>query len=252
MLHLMTTVAVILAAVVGALAAWTVDRYLPAERRCDNNEVAGMLFSIIGVVYAILLTFVTITVWEASSEAEESSLAEARSVVEINRYANTLAAPDQQTLHDLVRRYVDVVANQEWPRMARGEPVTGAGADVLDAMWTAIDAKPAADGYALARQTEVHTDLRALAEARQTRIAAADATIPMVIWYSLIFSAFLVVINALMFGVHGRTFYIGMVAILAAVSALLLFSVYELESPYQRGERVTVDSFVSVVRDLAV
>jgi hypothetical protein len=47
--------------------------------------------------------------------------------------------------------------------------------------------------------------------------------------------------------VKGSGEYITIIAMLAAMSALMLFAVYELEYPYQRGESVTVSVFDEVL-----
>lgn len=83
--------------------------------------------------WAILLTFVTLSVWEDNDAAETSARAEARAVVKLRRYAATLPGPDNAALAD---RYVDTVAREEWPRMAEGQAVGPAGAAILDAVGT--------------------------------------------------------------------------------------------------------------------
>ena len=49
-----------------------VRRWVGVEKLALNNEVAGFIFAIIGVVYAVLLAFVVIAVWEKFSEGQTS------------------------------------------------------------------------------------------------------------------------------------------------------------------------------------
>jgi hypothetical protein len=49
-----------------------VRRSVGVEKLALNNEVAGFIFAIIGVVYAVLLAFVVIAVWEKFSEGQTS------------------------------------------------------------------------------------------------------------------------------------------------------------------------------------
>ena len=125
LVHGLASVAVAVAASIGA--ATLVQRYVPVSRRQENNDVAGVAFAIIGVLYAILLTFVTISVWETNDGAEESSRREARAVVDLNRYADTLPEAERLKLRQLTERYVHIVVRDEWPRMARGETPGPAG-----------------------------------------------------------------------------------------------------------------------------
>jgi hypothetical protein len=47
-----------------------VRKYVSLERLSTNNEVAGFKFATVGVLYAVLLAFVVIVVWEKFSDAE--------------------------------------------------------------------------------------------------------------------------------------------------------------------------------------
>jgi hypothetical protein len=271
---------VVVAVIVAIAAGLGVQRFVPLEDRQENNDVAGIAFAIIGVLYAILMTFVIVSVWEAGDAAQESSRAEARAVVDLDRYADTLPASNRTALRGLATRYVQIVEQQEWPAMAAGKPVGHAGSGVIAQMWRIVDgpvtgqtgdatpgtaatavtaATPgtpeaagnagAGDDAAVARQAEARSTLRSLAVSRDARLAAADAGLPRVMWLALVIGNVLTLANALMFGVKGSGEYLAIVSMLAAMSALMLFAVYELEYPFQRGESVTVAVFSDVVDD---
>ena len=239
--------ATVVAVAIAVGAALLVQRYIPVDGRQENNDVAGIAFAIIGVLYAILLTFVTISVWETSDSAKESTRNEARDIVNLNHYADTLPAPDRARLRALTDHYVQLVEQDEWPAMAKGRPVGGQGGATLDAIWSLVDGPPPADDGLAARQAEARGDLKDLTSARDARLAAIGAGLPRVMWFALLVGAALTLGNALMFGVRGSGQYITIIAMLAAMSALMLFAVYELEYPYQRGESVTVSVFDDVL-----
>jgi hypothetical protein len=236
-----------IASVAAILGALLVQRTVPVARRQENNDVAGLAFAIIGVLYAILLTFVTISVWEANDTAQDSSRQEALAVVDLRRFAAAQADPRLRALTD---QYVHLVAATEWPRMAKGEAVGPEGGATLDAMWKTVDDQHPTDNDLVARLAEARADLRAIGTARDARLAAVDAGLPRVMWLALVVGAGLTIVNAMMFGVHGSGEYLAIVAMLAAMSALILFAVYELEYPYQRLESVKADTFTSVIGDV--
>ncbi|GAA3209995.1 DUF4239 domain-containing protein [Dactylosporangium siamense] len=244
---LLVTVVAVAVAIAAGLA---VQRFVPVEDRQENNDVAGIAFAIIGVLYAILMTFVIVSVWEAGDGAQDSGRAEARAVVDLNHYADTLPAADGTAMRGLTAEYTRIVTQQEWPAMAEGRPVGRAGSAVISRLWKTVDA-PLPDGADAAanRQAEARADLRALTANRDARLAAAGAGLPKVMWLALIVGDVLTLANALMFGVKGSGEYLTIIALLAAMSALMLFAVYELEFPFQRGESVTVDVFTDVVDD---
>ena len=54
-----------------------VRRYLTLEKLAENNEVAGFKFAVVGVLYAVLLGFAIIVVWQRFSDAENNVATEA-------------------------------------------------------------------------------------------------------------------------------------------------------------------------------
>jgi hypothetical protein len=243
-------ISVIVAASAAVGAALLIHRLVPVARRQANNDVAGLAFAIIGVLYAILLTFVTMSVWTTGDNARSSSRQEAQAVVDVDRYADCLDPAADRQLHELTSRYVAVVVGQEWPRMTHGQTVGATGGQSLDRVWQFINTHhPAGDNDA-DRQSEARTDLRSLEVARSGRLAAVDAGLPLVMWLALLVGAVLTVVNAMMFGVQGTGEYLAIIAMLAAMSALLLFAVYELEYPYQRGAAIHSDVFTTTVGGL--
>jgi hypothetical protein len=54
-----------------------IRRRVGLDRLAVNNEVAGFKFATVGVLYAVLLAFVVIVVWERFNEAETDAAQEA-------------------------------------------------------------------------------------------------------------------------------------------------------------------------------
>src|SRR3974390_2016095 len=60
-----------------ALGPTLIRRYVALDRLTINNEIAGFKFATVGVLYAVLLAFVIIVVWEKFSDAEANVVREA-------------------------------------------------------------------------------------------------------------------------------------------------------------------------------
>jgi uncharacterized membrane protein len=58
---ILTVLVPVLVAVAGLVL---VQRLVPPERREGQNDVAGFIFAVLGVAYAVLLAFVVIAVWQ--------------------------------------------------------------------------------------------------------------------------------------------------------------------------------------------
>src|SRR4051794_18620323 len=62
-----------------------IRRHVSLDRLRHNNEVAGFKFAAVGVLYAVLLGFAVITVWEKLSEAENVVGQEAAAIATLYR-----------------------------------------------------------------------------------------------------------------------------------------------------------------------
>ena len=94
-----------------------VRRLVGVERLALNNEVAGFIFAIIGVVYAVLLAFVVIAVWEKFSEGQTSVARESAAAAALFYYSEG-AEPEAAKLHESLIYYLKLVIESDWPAMA--------------------------------------------------------------------------------------------------------------------------------------
>src|SRR5262245_3449018 len=71
-----------------------VRRHVPLDRLSSNNEVAGFKFAVVGVIYAVLLAFAIVVVWERFNQADNDVAREAAAAATRCRLAQGLDAPD--------------------------------------------------------------------------------------------------------------------------------------------------------------
>ena len=65
------------------LLGYLVHRFTSQEVRAANTDRAGFILAVIGVVYAVLLAFVAIGVWERFQEAEVRTYDEAGALASV-------------------------------------------------------------------------------------------------------------------------------------------------------------------------
>jgi hypothetical protein len=106
-----------LAAVVGLML---VQRLVPVEVRKRQNDVAGFVYAVLGVIYAVLLALVVIAAWEDFGRARVTVEAEANALAEIAWLANGLPDPERHELQELARSYAEVVADGAGPSALDG------------------------------------------------------------------------------------------------------------------------------------
>ncbi|GLZ76072.1 hypothetical protein Afil01_08790 [Actinorhabdospora filicis] len=230
-----------------ALAAGAIaliqQKFSPPQTREPYNEVAGSVFEIVSVLYAIVLAFVLIAVWEQMSEAQRTTYNESAALVEV--YWDAQGLPDAQrvAIQDLCADYANEVINTEWPQMRAHETVDNTGwqiADRIRATWNTW--VPDGDEQN-ALMEDGRDQIRVLYDARSERLATASDGLSGVMWLVMIAGAVLVMGVLFLFGIPGRAAHLAVVTAAASMIALLLFSVYELEYPYSRAIAVGSDAF---------
>ena len=107
--------ATLLLTVAGSLL---VRRLITVEVLQRHNDVAGFIYAVIGVVYAVLLGFAAVTVWERYDRAQASVEQEANDLADLYRDAQTFPSDIRAELESRIRDYVQLAVEKEWPAMA--------------------------------------------------------------------------------------------------------------------------------------
>ena len=102
-----------------------IRRRVGVDRLAVNNEVAGFKFATVGALYAVLLAFVVIVVWERFNEAENDVAQEAGAAVTVFRLADGLGSGPATALRDSLTDYVKTVVRRtgrRWSEAAAALP----------------------------------------------------------------------------------------------------------------------------------
>ena len=111
---------VVVAMVIAVGGLVVVQRLVSTDQRKQHNDVAGFIYAVLGVAYAVLLGLVLIAVWEKWDAAEAITTDEANELAGIFWFAHALPQPEGRHIQELVRSYAQVVVENEWPLMAQG------------------------------------------------------------------------------------------------------------------------------------
>ena len=231
-----------------------VQRLVPAASRRRHNDVAGFIYAALGVIYAVLLALVVIAVWEEYGAASDTAEQEANAVAEIFWLAHRLPEPEGSRLQKLARSYARVVAGEEWPLMARGQPPLmeeGQGTppgwiivDDIRANLQGVEPRTPADEQLYAEGLD---QVQRLADARRMRLVAAEEGIPGVLWAVLVFGGAAAIGFTYLFGLESTWAHRLMVVTLAGVIGLVLFTIGALEHPFSGGARIGTGAFELVL-----
>jgi hypothetical protein len=233
MMHISTGLFVVALAILIAVGGLVlVQRLVPTDRRKQHNDVAGFIYAVLGVAYAVLLGLVLIAVWQKWDAAETVAADEANELAGIFYYAHALPQPEGRHIQELVRSYARVVVEEEWPAMAQGKSSPKAW-DTLDELRGTILGLEPTTGAQQARYTEMLAQLHDLGNARRERLLAAEQGLPPILWVVLILGGVITVFFTYLFGLENTLVHLIMVGSLALVISMSLFTVAALDYPFK-------------------
>ena len=230
------------------LAPVLVRRRVPTERLRINNEVAGFTFAIVGVLYAVLLAFAVIVVWEKFNEAEHVGAQEAGAAATLYRLANGIGGDPGKALRDSLTGYLRAAVEEDWPAMEQSRSSHKA-TRALDATYTALLTFTPSDGRATALLNEALRQLDSMTEARHTRIVLASGAVPSVLWVVLYAGAVATIGYTLFFGTEN----VRVQALMTGILSLLIFSallvIVAVDHPYAGAVRLQPEALLAVLED---
>jgi hypothetical protein len=239
MSDLVAFAAVILAGVIAALLGLAiVRRTVPRERLAQHSDIAGYVYAVIGVIYAVILAQVVIAAWEEYRDARTVADNEANAVLNLARLAQTWSEEDRLQLVEALSAYAGHVVDVEWPAMAAGEFDETLHTVLIHNLWQSVNrvgmrASNRDPTYAAALQ-----QLDALDEARRGRVLLGEDHLPQAMTVTLIIGAIVTVGFSYLFAVDDGWIHGLMTASLATLVALLLLLNFQLETPFAGVSRI--------------
>jgi hypothetical protein len=226
---------------------YIVEHFTSVEIRSAHNDRAGFILAVIGVIYAVLLAFVAIGVWERFQLAEARTYEEAGSLTTIYRDAGSFPKPER--LRGTIRAYVHSVIYHEWPRMRRGERSSISDA-LLESADRAIRALPVDSARLQDIQTQMLAAMDTALTDRQTRLTIDFIGISSILWTVLIVGAYLTVAFTYLFGFDRPIMQQLMIGGLSLMIGLVLFLVIAMDYPYRGSISVEPEAFRVLLENL--
>jgi hypothetical protein len=234
-----------------AVGGLTLVQFLvPATSRQRHNDVAGFIYAVLGVIYAVLLALVVIAVWEDFGRARETVESEANATAEIFWLAHQLPEPERGRLQELSRSYAEEVVEREWPLMREGQAPLMEQGETTPNGWVLVDdIRATLQGFEPgtpaegALYTEGLDQVEELASARRMRLVEAEEGLPIVLWVVLVFAGVAAISFTYLFGLESTWAHRLMVVALAGVIGLVLYTIGAMEHPFSGGARIGTEAF---------
>lgn len=237
-------VVVIVGISVGGLLVF---RKAVSHTRLENaNAVSGTMFQLAGVLYAVLVAFVVVVVWEQFSDAEDASGMEASAIADLLRDSAALPPESRTAVQNSLLAYTRHVIDDEFPRMHRGETIEEQSDELITVWETYLTVQPetrneiAFFDHAIVRLNDLSAD-------RKMRVSTGEAAVPGELWVLLVGGGGVVMAFTFLFGTRDLAVHAISVGLTAALLAFVMYLIFALEHPYVGALSVQPTAYANVL-----
>lgn len=227
-----------------------VRRFVALERLTANNEIAGFKYAVLGVLYAVLLAFAIIVVWQKFSEAEASVVQEAGAATTIYRLSQGMGEKPAADIRSAVTAYLKAAIEDDWPAMDRGTPnADPAARKALDAIYATLLTASIAQNAGNPVVSEILYQLDQMTQARRARLIASEGAVPNIIWVVLFGGAVVTIVFTFFFGTLNLRVQIMMTGLLALLIFGELLTIVAIDRPFTGPVKVEPTPLAYVLGD---
>jgi hypothetical protein len=239
---------VVLPTAIAMAAQILIHRWVGFEKLAKNNEIAGFKFATVGVIYAVLLAFTVIAVWDKFSEAENAVADEAGAIAALHHFVGG-GEPDAVAVQTAIRNYLKSAIEDEWPAMAR-EGESPATDHALDSLYRAAIALDQNGARGTADMVEIFRQVDGVTAARRIRLHLATGLVPSVIWVALFMGAALTVGFTLFFGSENPAAQVSMTGVLSVLVTTGLVVILSIDHPFTGPVYIHPDSLDAMIAEM--
>ena len=225
---LVAVVLIVGISVFAILVKMFLNKKVPVITSGSHNDVAGFLVAVVAVVYAVIVGFTIVSLFEASSVANQDVSTEAADLLQLHDGNFVLGPTTSAAINKDVVDYADAVVNH-WTTIAEGTPNPVVQTDLNDIYKTLDTFTPhttAQEDY-LSQSIADTGDLSKARVARQLEAREAGS-LPLVLWLGILLTSLVTLGFSLVFGLENRRIGCLLVGGVAAVLAVNLFVLVEL------------------------
>ncbi|HZV78612.1 MAG TPA: hypothetical protein VFF60_03255 [Candidatus Binatus sp.] len=229
---LLLIIALVVAVALACAGQIWVHRRFSSQEFVRHNEVGGFIIAVVGTVYAVVLGFLTVIVWQHFVNARDLVAQETAATTDTWHVSVGLPTPERRRVREDVQRYAQLMVNTEWPIMREGNFDKEADALLMDAITAAGMIVPANEREANA-QSQTLAQLSAIHDARLRRLSINLTGVSGFEWLVLIIGALCVVSFCWMFGLANPTVHLLMTSAVTIVVVATLVLLFELQYPFR-------------------
>lgn len=195
-----------------------------------NNELVGVIFGAISLIYSLLIAFVIIAVWQDYEELNQTIEKESDRLNSLVIHAKVMPDSIKKNIYPALSAYCQDAITKEWGTSNNNISLQSKSAITkLRIFLTSVELKNASGNTLLSVLDE---DLSNLSDLRRQRISHTRSHVPQMIWSMIIISTMLIIIFSYFFYVKSILFKRMCLLFLGIMIGICLYLIYKLDHPF--------------------
>jgi hypothetical protein len=224
-------------------------RMVSWEKREEDTTMVGLSYALCGGIYAVVLAFVAVGVYQTMDKSTAIASDEANSLSGIAFDSAGLPSELGERLRADVNRYIDIVTKKEWPsqqayKMEEKNYEEG-WVQIRQINSDLANYEPANPGQATVKGDALRI-VNELFSARRARLLAANAHLPDPVWQMLIFGVGLIAIYVYLFGPHSYKIHMAVTSLTMLSIGLVFTLIIALDYPFRGDLSVSDEAYLGV------
>jgi uncharacterized protein DUF4239 len=197
------------------------------------------LLPVLGVLFALLVGFIAVEVWNTFDKAKAAVATEASALRAVVLLARNFPDEQKTRIDALVNRHIEVAVKQEWPEMAHQKAtLSPLPTHLIEALNDALALTPA-DNRQRAAQPEMVKALHTALDARRQRIAISESTVGAVKWAGILLQGLCTLVAIAMVHADNRRACAITLTLFATGVALSVLLIVAYSRPFTGANSVT-------------
>lgn len=215
----------------------------------EHNQVGGFIITIAGTLYAVVLGFLTVVVWQHYQDAAQGVAYESAAVADAWHTAVGFPRPIRARIRRDVNAYAVDMLHVEWPLMRQGRFSVEGDRLIMD--MTAVAGTYVPRNLAQANAQELTmTALVEAHDARLRRLASNDSGMSWLAWSVLGIGATVVIGFCLLFGMRNIRTHLLMTSAVTVIIVAMIVMIFELQYPFRGGMGIPPAAWTALLRHI--
>ena len=211
---------------------YLVRRFLPNHERRIHNDVVSGIFNRAGAMYAVMLAFTVVLLWQQYHKIADNALKEGNAASSL--YRDLILYPDKSQTEMAVishLNFIHSVVKEEYPAMMEMKSSMETQ-HLMEDLWTKIVRIQPGNQQEQALYNKMLRDFETLSELRNLRLIDMDSSLPNVLWLSIISGTIVTIFFSVFLGAERLWIHAVATSILAIIIATNIFLIIELDYPF--------------------